>query len=133
MVTSKGEKDVEMRETTPSVTVAKVEHEASNMEVEGKEEFKAAPVAIEEEKDEVTKGTKVQQRWTWSNMPLCQVGNNELEWLGENLAWLTPLTPAMSLVDFDERAAGVEQWFQRELEVAREELVVARAWYTVAK
>ncbi|KNZ71500.1 hypothetical protein J132_09535 [Termitomyces sp. J132] len=117
MVTSKGEKDVEMRETTPSVTVAKVEHEASNMEVEGKEEFKAAPVAIEEEKDEVTKGTKVQQRWTWSNMPLCQVGNNELEWL----------------VDFDESAAGVERWFQRELEVAREELVVARAWYTVAK
>ncbi|KAG5335740.1 hypothetical protein C0989_000516, partial [Termitomyces sp. Mn162] len=52
MVTSKeGEGDVEMRETTPLVTVAEVEQEASNMEVKGEEEFEAAPVAIEEDKE----------------------------------------------------------------------------------
>ncbi|KAG5721952.1 hypothetical protein E4T56_gene18395 [Termitomyces sp. T112] len=70
---------------------------------------------------------------TWSNTPLQQVGNNELEWLGKDLAWPTPLTPAALLADFNKRVAGVEQWFQRELEAAREELVVARAQYAVAK
>ncbi|KAG5729434.1 hypothetical protein E4T56_gene6169 [Termitomyces sp. T112] len=43
------------------------------------------------------------------------------------------LTVASSLADFDERTAGVERQFQRELEAAREELLVARAWYTVTK
>ncbi|KAG5725210.1 hypothetical protein E4T56_gene10112 [Termitomyces sp. T112] len=60
---------------------------------------------------------------------LCQVGDNELEWLGKDLAWLMPLTPVVLLLDFDERAAGEEWQFQRELEAAREELVVAfLAW-----
>ncbi|KAG5348994.1 hypothetical protein C0989_006661 [Termitomyces sp. Mn162] len=104
MVASKGKKDVEMRETTLLATVAEVECKASDMEVEGEEEFEAAPVTIEEEKDEVAEGTKR----TWSDMPLCQVGNNELEWLGKDLAWPTLLTPVTSLADFDERAAGVE-------------------------
>ncbi|KAG5331591.1 hypothetical protein C0989_007865, partial [Termitomyces sp. Mn162] len=45
-------KNVEMRETTPLATVTKVEWEASNMEVKGKEEFKAALVTIEEDKEE---------------------------------------------------------------------------------
>ncbi|KAG5732815.1 hypothetical protein E4T56_gene2856 [Termitomyces sp. T112] len=88
--------------------VAEVECEASDMEVKGKEEFEAAPVTIKEERDKVAKGTKVQQRGTWSNTLLCQIGNNELEWLGEDLAWLMLLTPVTSLADFDERAAGVE-------------------------
>ncbi|KAG5723666.1 hypothetical protein E4T56_gene20276 [Termitomyces sp. T112] len=44
---------------------------------------------------------------TWSDMLLCQAGDDKLEWLGKDLAWLTLLTPAMSLVDFDKRAAGV--------------------------
>ncbi|KAG5334835.1 hypothetical protein C0989_002889 [Termitomyces sp. Mn162] len=99
------------------------------MEVEGEEEFEAAPVTIEEDKEE-DKGAgevKVCQRETWSNIPLHQVGDDKLEWLGEDLAWLMPLTPATLLMDFNKRMAGVEQWFQRELEVAREELIVARA------
>ncbi|KNZ78241.1 hypothetical protein J132_01219 [Termitomyces sp. J132] len=125
-----GEGDVEMKETTLLATVAEVEREASDMEVKGKEEFEAAPAAIkedeEEERAEEVKGT-------WSNTPLCQVGNNELEWLGEDLGWLTPLTSAVSLADFDERVAGVEQQFQRELKAAREELLAVQAHYTVAK
>ncbi|KNZ81497.1 hypothetical protein J132_00463 [Termitomyces sp. J132] len=110
-----GEGDVEMRETTPLATVAEAEREASNMEEERAEE------------------AKVWQRGTWSDTPLRQVGNDELEWLGEDLGWPTPLMSAASLVDFDERVAGVERWFQRELEVAREELLAARAHYTVTK
>ncbi|KAG5348748.1 hypothetical protein C0989_008491, partial [Termitomyces sp. Mn162] len=66
-------------------------------------------------------------------MPLRQVGDDELEWLGKDLGWPTLLTSAALLVDFNERVAGVERWFQRELEVAREELLAARARYTVAK
>ncbi|KNZ74102.1 hypothetical protein J132_07998 [Termitomyces sp. J132] len=89
------------------------------MEVEGEEEFKAALITIEEdkEKDEGAEETRVQQQRTWSKTLLCQVGNNELKWLE----------------DFNERVAGVEQQFQRELAVAKEELVVVRAWYAVAK
>ncbi|KAG5349799.1 hypothetical protein C0989_001832, partial [Termitomyces sp. Mn162] len=107
-ITSKGKEDVEMRETTPLATVAEVEHKVSDIEVKGEEEFEAALVTIEEEKNKVAKGTKIPQRGTWSNMPLHQVGNNELEWLGKDLAWPMLLTPATSLVDFDERVAGVE-------------------------
>ncbi|KAG5335750.1 hypothetical protein C0989_000473 [Termitomyces sp. Mn162] len=102
--------DVEMRKMTPLVTVAEVECKASDIEVESKE-FKAAPVAIEEEKNKVAKGTKVQQRGTWRNMPLCQVGNDKLEWLSKDLAWLMLLTPVTSLADFNERVAEVEQRF----------------------
>ncbi|KAG5348790.1 hypothetical protein C0989_008190 [Termitomyces sp. Mn162] len=116
MVASKeGEGDVEMRKTTPLATVAEAEQEASDMEEERAEE------------------AKVRQRGTWSDMPLCQVGDDKLEWLGKDLSWPTPLTSAASLVDFDERAAGVEQQFQRELEVARKELLAVQACYTVAK
>ncbi|KNZ80872.1 hypothetical protein J132_04096 [Termitomyces sp. J132] len=97
--------------------VAEVEREASDMEIKGKEEFEAAPATIkEDEEEERAEEIKVRQWGTWSNMPLHQVGNNKLEWL-----------------DFDERAAGVEWQFQRELEAAREELLAARARYTVAK
>ncbi|KNZ71519.1 hypothetical protein J132_09181 [Termitomyces sp. J132] len=131
VASEEGEKDMEMREMTPLATVAEVEREVSDMEVKGKEEQEAATVAIEEDKGE-DKGAK-EAKGTWSNMPLHQVGDDELEWLGENLAWLMPLTLAASLSDFDKRAAGVEWRFQRELEVAREELVVARAWFAVAK
>ncbi|KAG5346733.1 hypothetical protein C0989_012176, partial [Termitomyces sp. Mn162] len=70
---------------------------------------------------------------TWSDTPLRQVGDDKLEWLGEDLGWPTPLTSAASLLDFDERAAGVERRFRRELEAAREELLAARARYTVAR
>ncbi|KAG5336844.1 hypothetical protein C0989_011789 [Termitomyces sp. Mn162] len=70
---------------------------------------------------------------TWSSTPLQQVGDNELEWLGEDLAWPTPLMPAASLSNFDKRAVGVEQRFQRELDAAKEELLVARARFSVAK
>ncbi|KAG5330761.1 hypothetical protein C0989_008675, partial [Termitomyces sp. Mn162] len=135
MVASKeGEEDVEMREMTPLAMVAEVEQEASNMEVEGKEEFEAAPAPIEAgEEEERAEEVEVQRWGTWSDTPLCQVGDNKLEWLGEDLGWPTPLTSAASLVDFDERAAGVERRFQRELEAAREELLVARACYAVTK
>ncbi|KNZ76914.1 hypothetical protein J132_10860 [Termitomyces sp. J132] len=110
-----GKGDVEMRETTPLAAVAEAEQEVSNMEVKGEEEFEAAPVTIEEDKEE-DKGVK-EVVGTWSDMPLCQVSDNELEWL----------------VDFNERAAGMEQWFQRKLETGREELLAMQAWYTVAK
>ncbi|KAG5348696.1 hypothetical protein C0989_008878 [Termitomyces sp. Mn162] len=110
--------------------VAEVEWEASNMEVEGKEELKAVPATAEEDKEE-ERAEEVEG--TWSNMPLCQVGDDKLEWLGKDLGWPMPLMSVASLVDFDERVVGVEQWFQRELEAAREELLVARACYTVAK
>ncbi|KAG5728891.1 hypothetical protein E4T56_gene5608 [Termitomyces sp. T112] len=129
-----GEGDVEMRETTPLATVTEAEREASNMGVEGKEELKVVPAAAEENKEEErAEEAKVRRRGTWSNTPLCQVGDDELEWLGEDLSWPTPLTSAASLVDFDERAVVVEQRFQRELEAAREELLAARARYTVAR
>ncbi|KNZ75669.1 hypothetical protein J132_02443 [Termitomyces sp. J132] len=52
VASEEGEGDVEMRETTPLVMVTEVEQEASNMEVEDEEEFKAAPVTIEEDKEE---------------------------------------------------------------------------------
>ncbi|KAG5350391.1 hypothetical protein C0989_011257, partial [Termitomyces sp. Mn162] len=124
VASEEGKEDMEMREMTPLATVAEVEWEASDsdMEVKSKEEFKVVTVAIEENKGE-GKGAE-EAKGTWSNMPLYQIGNNELEWLGEDLAWLMPLTPMASLSDFDERAAGVERRFQRELEAAREELVV---------
>ncbi|KNZ72048.1 hypothetical protein J132_04962 [Termitomyces sp. J132] len=126
VASEEGREDMEMRETTPLATVAKVE--ASDMEIEGEEEVEAVPVATEEEEqaEEVKVGT-------WSDTPLRQVGDDELEWLGEDLGWPTPLTSAASLLDFDERAAGVERWFRRELEAAREELLAAWACYTVAR
>ncbi|KAG5726822.1 hypothetical protein E4T56_gene587 [Termitomyces sp. T112] len=105
--------------------VTEVEQEASDMEVKGEEEFEAALVTIKEdkEKDKGAEETRVQQ---W-------VGNDELEWLGKDLAWPMLLTLAALLEDFNERVAGVEQQFQRELEAAREELVAVRVWYAVAK
>ncbi|KNZ81966.1 hypothetical protein J132_09287 [Termitomyces sp. J132] len=131
MVTSEeGEGDVEMRETTPLVMVAEVEWEASNMEVESEEEFKAAPAAIKEDEEEEW---AEEVKRTWSNTPLHQVGDNELEWLGKDLGWPMLLTSAALLVDFDERAAGVEQQFQKELKAAREELLAAQAHYAVTK
>ncbi|KNZ74845.1 hypothetical protein J132_06067 [Termitomyces sp. J132] len=125
-----GEGNVEMRETTPLAIVAEVEREASNMEVEGEEELEAVPAMAEENKEE-ERAEEVEG--TWSDMPLCQVGDNELEWLGEDLGWPTPLTSAALLADFDKRAAGVEWQFQRKLEAAKEELLAARAHYTVVK
>ncbi|KNZ77822.1 hypothetical protein J132_03331 [Termitomyces sp. J132] len=123
VASEEGEGDVEMRETTPLATVAEVEQEASDMEVEGKEELETVPATAEEGKEEErAEEAKVWQRGTWSDMPLCQIGDNKLEWLGEDLSWPMPLTSAVLLVDFDKRAAGVEQRFQRELEAAREEL-----------
>ncbi|KAG5715698.1 hypothetical protein E4T56_gene532 [Termitomyces sp. T112] len=134
VASEEGEGDVEMREITPLATVAAVEQEESDMEVEGKKEFEAAPAAIEEDKvEEQVEEVKVQRRGTWSDTPLRQVGSDELEWLGEDLGWPTLLMSAVLLADFDKRAAGVEQWFQRELEAARKELLVAQAHYTVAK
>ncbi|KNZ72325.1 hypothetical protein J132_04015 [Termitomyces sp. J132] len=122
MVTSKEEEgDMEMRETTPLATVAEVEQEASNMEVKSKEEFEAAPATLKKDKEEEKRAKEV------------EVGDDKLEWLDEDLDWLMLLTSAMSLADFDERVAGVEQQFQRELEAAREELLAAQACYTVAK
>ncbi|KAG5349245.1 hypothetical protein C0989_005036 [Termitomyces sp. Mn162] len=121
-----GGEDMEMRETTPLATVTKVEWEASNMEVEG-EEVEVIPIAAEEEeRAEEVEGN-------WSDTPLRQVGDDELEWLGKDLGWPTPLTAVALLMDFDERVVGVERQFQRELEAAREELLVARARYTVAR
>ncbi|KAG5333478.1 hypothetical protein C0989_005762, partial [Termitomyces sp. Mn162] len=134
VASKEGEGEVEMRETTSLATVAEAEWEASNMEVKGGEELKAVPAVAEEDQEEKrAEEVKVQQRRTWSNTPLRQVGDNKLEWLGEDLGWLTPLTSAASLVDFNERAAGVEWRFQRELEAAREELLAAQARYTMAK
>ncbi|KAG5716192.1 hypothetical protein E4T56_gene10768 [Termitomyces sp. T112] len=101
--------------------------EASDMKVKGEEEFEAAPVTMEEDKG------AGEVKGTWSDTPLWQVSNDELEWLGKDLAWLMLLMPVASLADFDKRAAGVEQWFQRKLEAAREELIAVRAWYAVAK
>ncbi|KAG5331229.1 hypothetical protein C0989_008248 [Termitomyces sp. Mn162] len=108
VTSEEGEGDVEMREMTPLVMVAEVEQEASDIEVEGEEEFEAAPATIEEEWAEDVKGRR---RGNWSNTPLRQVGDDELEWLGKDLGWPTPLMSAVSLADFDERAAGVERRF----------------------
>ncbi|KNZ77140.1 hypothetical protein J132_06135 [Termitomyces sp. J132] len=96
-----GERDVEMRETTPLAIVAEVEREASNMEVEGEEELEAVPAMAEEDKEE-ERAEEVEGTWTL-------------------------------LADFDKRAAGVEWQFQRKLEAAKEELLAARAHYTVVK
>ncbi|KNZ77455.1 hypothetical protein J132_05413 [Termitomyces sp. J132] len=110
---------------TPLVTVAEVGWEVSDMEVEGEGKPEVVAIVIEN-KDKGAKETKV---WGLEQHVLCQVGDNELEWLGKDLAWLMPLTPVVLLLDFDERAAGEEWQFQRELEAAREELVVAfLAW-----
>ncbi|KAG5724430.1 hypothetical protein E4T56_gene15970 [Termitomyces sp. T112] len=84
VASKEGEGDVEMRETTPLVMVTEVEQEASNMEVKGEEEFEAAPVAIEEDKEEDEGAGEV--KGTWSDTPLQQVGNDKLEWLGKDLA-----------------------------------------------
>ncbi|KNZ72402.1 hypothetical protein J132_03494 [Termitomyces sp. J132] len=111
-------------ESRPPMTVAEVEQEASNMEVEGKEELEAVPAVAEEDKEEERAEEVEVRQW---------VGNNELEWLGEDLGWPTPLMSAASLADFDERAVGVEQWFQWKLEAAKEELLAAQAHYTVTK
>ncbi|KNZ78149.1 hypothetical protein J132_01674 [Termitomyces sp. J132] len=129
VTSEEGREDMEMRETTPLATVAEVE--ASDMEIRGEEEVEAVPVATEEE--ERAEEVEVVRRGTWSDTPLRQMGDDELEWLGKDLRWLMPLTSAASLLDFDERAAGVEQRFRRELEAAREELLAARARYTVAR
>ncbi|KNZ71717.1 hypothetical protein J132_07478 [Termitomyces sp. J132] len=129
VASEEGREDVEMRETTPLATVAEVE--ASDMEIEGAEEVEAIPITTEEE--ERAEEVEVVRRGTWSDTPLHQVGDDKLEWLGEDLGWPMPLTSAASLLDFDERAAGVERRFRRELEVAREELLAARAHYTVAR
>ncbi|KNZ78374.1 hypothetical protein J132_01027 [Termitomyces sp. J132] len=134
VASEEGEGEVEMRETTPLATVAEAEREASNMEVKGGEELKAVLAVAEEDQEEKrAEEVKVRQRRTWSNTPLRHVGDNKLEWLGEDLGWLTLLTSVASLVDFNERAAGVEWRFQRELEAAREELLAAQARYTMAK
>ncbi|KAG5731781.1 hypothetical protein E4T56_gene1560 [Termitomyces sp. T112] len=127
VASEEGEGDVEMRETTPLVMIAEVEREASDMEVKGKEELKAVPATAEEDKEE---DRAEEAKGTWSDMPLHQVGDDKLEWLGKDLGWPTPLMSVASLVDFNERVAGVEWQFQRELEVAREELLVAQAHYT---
>ncbi|KNZ75942.1 hypothetical protein J132_00690 [Termitomyces sp. J132] len=113
--------------------VAQAEQEASDMEVEGEKELKAVPAAAEEGEEERAEEAKVWQRGTWSDMPLHQIGDNKLEWLGKDLGWLMPLTSVASLVDFNKRAAGVERQFQRELDVAREELLAVWARYTVTK
>ncbi|KNZ80867.1 hypothetical protein J132_04126 [Termitomyces sp. J132] len=108
ITSEEGEGDVEMREMTPLAMVTKVEQEASDMEVKGKEEFEAAQAAIkEDEEEERAKEVK----GTWSDTLLRQVGDDKLEWLGEDLGWPTPLMSAVSLADFNERAAGVEQQF----------------------
>ncbi|KAG5721939.1 hypothetical protein E4T56_gene18400 [Termitomyces sp. T112] len=78
---------------------------------------------------------------TWTSMPLQQVGNDKLEWLGEDLALLTLLMSASLLhgydkrvvVRYDKRAVGVERQFWKELERVREELLDARAGFAVAK
>ncbi|KAG5348890.1 hypothetical protein C0989_007411 [Termitomyces sp. Mn162] len=128
IASEEGERNMEMREMTPLAMVAEVEQEASNMEIKGEEELKVVPVATEEDKEEESA-----EEGTWSDTPLCQVGDNKLEWLGEDLGWLTLLRSVALLVDFNKRVAGVEWRFQRELEAAREELLVAQAWYTIAK
>ncbi|KNZ78244.1 hypothetical protein J132_01222 [Termitomyces sp. J132] len=130
VASEEGEGDVEIRETTPLVMVTEAEREASNMEVKGKEELEAVPAVAEEDKEE-KRAEEVER--TWSDTPLRQVGDDKLEWLGEDLGWPTPLMSAAPLADFDKRVAGVEQQFQRELEAAREELLAARAHYTIAK
>ncbi|KAG5349422.1 hypothetical protein C0989_004002 [Termitomyces sp. Mn162] len=111
LLAEEGAGDVKMRETTPLATVAEVEQEASNMEVEGEEELEAVPAAAEEDKEERAEEAKVWQRGTWSDTPLRQVGDDKLEWLGEDLSWPTLLTAVASLMDFDERVAVVEWRF----------------------
>ncbi|KAG5336751.1 hypothetical protein C0989_011939 [Termitomyces sp. Mn162] len=121
-----GGEDTEMRETTLLATVTKVEQEASDMEVKG-EEVKVVPVTAEEEEQaEEVEGN-------WSDTPLHQVGDDKLEWLAKDLSWPTLLMAAVSLMDFDERVAGVKRQSQRELEAARKELLAAWACYTAAR
>ncbi|KNZ80983.1 hypothetical protein J132_03683 [Termitomyces sp. J132] len=96
-----GGEDVEMKETTLLAMVTKVEREASNMEVKG-EEVEVVPVAAEEEE----RAEEVERNW--SDTLLHQVGDDELEWLGKDLGWPTPLMAAVSLMDFNKRVAGVE-------------------------
>ncbi|KAG5732823.1 hypothetical protein E4T56_gene2753 [Termitomyces sp. T112] len=86
IASEEGEGDMEMREMTPLVMVTKVEWEASNMEIKGEGELEVVPVATEEDKkEEIAEEVEVRQWGTWSDTPLHQVGNNKLEWLGEDL------------------------------------------------
>ncbi|KAG5349878.1 hypothetical protein C0989_001455 [Termitomyces sp. Mn162] len=98
--------DVEMRKKTPFATITKVKPVVSNGDIEAEEE------EMEVEKNEESKDEeRVQQQGAWSSTPLQQISNNELEWLGEDLALPTPLVSAMLLQGYNERAAGVERWF----------------------
>ncbi|KAG5724953.1 hypothetical protein E4T56_gene12435 [Termitomyces sp. T112] len=96
--------DVEMRKKTPLAMIAEAELATSDMEVEGGEEFEAAAIAMEKDTEE-DKGDLVQD---------------------------AAVTAAL-LSNFDKRAVGVERRFQKELEAAREELLVARVRFSVAK
>ncbi|KAG5732032.1 hypothetical protein E4T56_gene18259 [Termitomyces sp. T112] len=92
-VTSKTEeegKDMEMREKTLLVAVTEVELAVSREEVVEE----AMEVEKNEESDEEA---RVQQHGTWTSTPLHQVGNNRLEWQGEDLVSPTPLMLAMLL------------------------------------
>ncbi|KNZ80698.1 hypothetical protein J132_04942 [Termitomyces sp. J132] len=107
VASKEGEGNVKMRKMTPLATVAEVEWEVSDMEVKGEGKLKAVAMIIEE-KDKGAEETKVHQQEVWSNMLLCQVGDNELEWLGKDLAWPMLLTLVASLSDFNKRAVEVE-------------------------
>ncbi|KAG5350640.1 hypothetical protein C0989_010000 [Termitomyces sp. Mn162] len=99
--------DVEMREKTPLATIAEVEPAFSRGEV-GKKEMEVEAINKNEEgKDE----ERIRQREAWSSTLLQQVGYDELEWLGEDLAWLTLLMLAILLLGYNKRVAGVEWQF----------------------
>ncbi|KNZ76554.1 hypothetical protein J132_09636 [Termitomyces sp. J132] len=112
-----GREDAEMRETTPLATVAEVE--ASDMEIEGEEEVEAVPVATEEE--ERAEEVEVVRRGTWSATPLRPVGDDELEWLGEDLGWPTPLTRTLATLAGYQRDCQAFLAWQEENNISKED------------
>ncbi|KAG5350739.1 hypothetical protein C0989_009458 [Termitomyces sp. Mn162] len=101
--------------------------------VASEEEKKETENVEMREKTPLVTIAEVEPAGTWSSTPLQQVNNNKLEWLGEDLAWPTLLMSAMLLWRYNKRVAGVERQFGREMEKAKEELLEARARFTVTK
>ncbi|KAG5729811.1 hypothetical protein E4T56_gene991 [Termitomyces sp. T112] len=124
------ERDVKMREKIPLAMVTEVEPVISRGEV-GKQEVKEGAMKIE--KDEESEEESVVQQWGIWSSTLLHLGNNELKWLGEDLALPTLLMLTMLLCGYNERAAGVEKHFRRELERVKKEFLNARARFAVAK
>ncbi|KAG5728747.1 hypothetical protein E4T56_gene18615 [Termitomyces sp. T112] len=111
-----GEGDVEMRETTPLVMVAEVEWEQATWRSRARKSSRPPqPPSRRMRRRKGLRRLKSDDKGPGATRHCARLAMT---------SWSA---------DFDERVAGVEWQFQRELEAAKEELLVAWACYTVAK